>query len=182
MRLPTTRILLFVALWSAPLGAQRMVLSNEARADFASIRDYVTRAAEKMPAAKYDYRPVPEVRTFGQIIAHVADDQFNLCAPVKGETRHDAYSQIEHTITTKAALVDTLKKAFAYCDAAYAPIADATAAEAVHMGKSTRSRLAMLQWNVWHTWEHYGNLVTYLRINHIVPPSSEPTKSAAAAK
>jgi hypothetical protein len=110
------------------------------------------------------------------IIAHVADDQYNLCAPVKGEAPEDKYTQVEETGFAKAALVDTLRKAFAYCDAAYATITDATAAQLVHMGTSTRSRLSMLHWNTWHTWEHYGNLVTYLRINGIVPPSSEPRK------
>ena len=84
---PMTRILLFAFLCSAPLPAQTMVLSNEARADFHTIRSYVTRAAEKMPADKYDYRPVPEVCTFGQIIAHVADDQYNFGAR-RTEARH----------------------------------------------------------------------------------------------
>ena len=39
------------------------------------------------------------------------------------------------------------------------------------------SKLSMMQWNTWHTWEHYGNLVTYLRLNGLVPPSSEPRRS-----
>lgn len=170
------RILLTLALLlplPTALHGQVNFLSTEAKADFATIRDYMIRAAEKMPADRYGYRPVPEVRTFAQIIAHVADDQYNLCAPVKGEQRKAAYRAIELSVSTKADLVDTLRQAFAYCDSAYAGISDATAPELVKMGNVTRSRLSMLHWNTWHTWEHYGNLVTYLRMNGIVPPSSE---------
>jgi hypothetical protein len=70
-----------------------------------------------------------------------------------------------------------LRKAFTYCDSTYASLTDVSARELASTSKSGRSKLSMMQWNVWHTWEHYGNLVTYLRINGIVPPSSEPRPS-----
>jgi uncharacterized damage-inducible protein DinB len=169
-------ILLIVAL-SKGVHAQDTLYVGEARRDFASVRDLIIRSATKMPDDKYGFRPVPAVRTFGQIIAHIADDQYNLCAPVRGENRRDAYTQIEQSVTTKTALVDTLRKAFAYCDSTYEPLTDASARTIV--ANRSRSKMSMMQWNVWHTWEHYGNLVTYLRINGIVPPSSEPRPAAS---
>jgi uncharacterized damage-inducible protein DinB len=168
---------MFVALAiPAALCAQANPLGADIRADYISARDFVIRSAEKMPEAAFAFRPTPEVRTFGQIVAHVADDQYNLCAPVRHEVRSAAYSEIEHTLTTKADLVAALRKAFAYCDAAYDALSDANAAELVQFGTARKTRMAMLSWNMWHTWEHYGNLVVYLRMKGLVPPSSERSK------
>jgi uncharacterized protein (TIGR01244 family) len=146
-------------------------LTASARSDYATVRDYFVRAAEKMPEEKYGFRPTPEVRSFGQQVAHVADDQYNLCAPARGETRNVAYTDIEKRLSAKTDLVKALKEAFAYCDAAYNTLTDESGAQA--SARSGRNRFAMLNWNLWHTWEHYGNVVVYLRINGIVPPSSE---------
>jgi uncharacterized damage-inducible protein DinB len=148
-------------------------LSAEVRRDYQTVRDYFIRAAEKMPEADYGFKPSPDVRTFGQQVAHVADDQYNLCAPAKGETRNAAYQQIEHTLSTKADLVAALRAAFAYCDGAYDALTDAGGTAMVGAGKA-RTRFGMLNWNLWHTWEHYGNVVVYLRMKGLVPPSSEP--------
>ncbi len=152
-------------------------LSSSVKSDYRSVRDYVIRSAEEMPEENYVFRPSPDVRSFAQQIAHIADDQYNLCAPARGETRKDAYAHIEDTLLTKAELVPALKDAFAYCDAAYDALTDGNGAEAVRFGKSNaRNRFAMLNWNLWHTWEHYGNIVVYLRMKGLVPPSSEPRR------
>ena len=126
-----------------------------------------------MPDTKYAFRPSPDVRTFAELVAHVADDQYNLCAPAKGETRKAAYTAIESSLSTKADLIPALIRAFAYCDGAYDTLTDHSAAEMVNMGKGSRARFGMLNWNVWHTWEHYGNAVVYLRMNDLVLPTSE---------
>jgi len=154
------------------LQAQRNPLTDDVRRDYHGIRDFFIRAAEKMPEANYGFRPTPEVRTFGQQIAHVADDQYNLCAPAKGETRAAAYSEIENSLSKKADLVAALKKAFAYCDGAYDTLTDASGAELV-AGAKSKTRFEYLNWNLWHTWEHYGNVVVYLRMKGLVPPTSE---------
>jgi hypothetical protein len=111
-----------------------------------------------------------------QQVAHVADDQFNLCAPARSETRKAAYSAIEDSLSTKAELIPALKAAFAYCDAAYDGLTDASGVEP-SLG-SDRNRFSMLNWNLWHTWEHYGNVVVYLRMKGLVPPSSEKSQTA----
>ncbi len=153
--------------------AQTNPISTDLKADYATVKDYFLRSAEKMPEAAYNFKPTPEVRSFGQLVGHVADDQYNLCAPAKGEIRHAAYAEIERTLTTKTDLVAALKKAFAYCDSAYDSLTDASATNIVEFNKRKKTRFEMLNWNLWHTWEHYGNAVTYLRLNNLVPPSSE---------
>jgi hypothetical protein len=80
------------------------------------------------------------------------------------------------SLRTKTQIVGGLKEGFAYCDAAYAKLTDTSAAEMVNFFDSQRTKLAGLYSNTAHMWEHYGNLVTYMRINSIVPPSSEPRK------
>jgi uncharacterized damage-inducible protein DinB len=153
--------------------AQSNPMSADARADYTTVRNYFIRSAEKMPEASYGFRPTPEVRSFGQIVAHVADDQYNLCSPVKGETRQAAYTAFEDALTAKTDLLAALKQAFAYCDGAYDSLTDSSAADLVKFNKGPRRKLAMLTWNTWHTWEHYGNVVVYLRLKGLVPPSSE---------
>src|SRR5215472_7045517 len=84
-------------------------LTADVRKDYRTVRDYFIRAAEKMPEADYAFRPTPDVRTFAQQVAHVADDQYNLCAPARGETRKAAYTAIEDSLSTKAELVPALR-------------------------------------------------------------------------
>jgi len=155
------------------LMAQGNPLSADVKRDYKSVRDYFIRAAEKMPEADYGFRPSPDVRSFAQQVAHVADDQYNLCAPAKGEIRKAAYTDIEDRLSKKKDLVPALKEAFAYCDGAYDALTDASGAEIVKSNKGGRTRFSMLNWNLWHTWEHYGNVVVYLRMKGLVPPSSE---------
>jgi hypothetical protein len=166
------RLLLFLALTT--VACAQNPLSDGLRKDYLGIRDYFIRAAEKMPEADYAFKPSPDVRTFAQQMAHVADDQYNLCAPAKGETRKAAYTAIEDSLSRKADLMPALKDAFAYCDGAYDSLTDAVATEVVK--PSGRTRFGQLNWNLWHTWEHYGNIVVYLRIKGLVPPTSERKK------
>jgi uncharacterized damage-inducible protein DinB len=151
-------------------GSQGDSLSEGVRSDYRTVRGYFISAAEEMPASEYGFKPSPEVRSFGQQVAHVADDQYNLCAPARGEQRNAAYREIENTLSTKADLVAALQAAFAYCDVAYDALTDSSGAAMTTTGKT---RFEMLNWNLWHTWEHYGNVVVYLRIKGLVPPSSQ---------
>ena len=170
------RILIVVLAIIGPSGGLQAAapddpLSAGLRVDYRTVRDYVIRSAEKMPEAEYAFKPTPNVRSFAQQIAHIADDQYNLCAPARGETRRSAYTEIENTLSAKAQLVPALKAAFEYCDKAYDSLTDASAAMAA--GDKRRTKFGMLNWNLWHTWEHYGNIVVYLRMRGLIPPSSE---------
>ena len=155
-----------------PLLAQTSPLLTEVTRDYQSVRGYFLQAAEQMPESLYAFRPSPAVRAFARQVAHVADDQYNLCSPAKGEVRNAAYTAIEDSLSDRASLLTALKDAFAYCDGAYASLTDATGVQPAAGGKG-RTRFGYLNWNMWHTWEHYGNIVVYLRINGLVPPSSQ---------
>ena len=133
---------------------------------------WIERAAEKMPEQEYGFKPDPAVRSFGQILGHLADANYLFCSAVLGEK--NPTSVIEKTKTTKAELTSALHDAFAYCSRAYDALTDAGANETVKAFGQERNKLGVLWFNASHNLEHYGNLVVYLRLKAIVPPSSEP--------
>ncbi len=177
----TLSLSLALALGGSASGAQPASLSTDVKQDYVTIRDYFIRAAEKMPEEDYGFKPSPDVRTFAQQVAHVADDQYNLCSPARGETRKAPYRDIETRLSKKADLVPALKAAFAYCDSAYDALTDSSGTEP-SAGGYQRNRFSMLNWNLWHTWEHYGNIVVYLRMKGLVPPSSEKTPTTKSRR
>jgi uncharacterized damage-inducible protein DinB len=138
----------------------------------AQVSAWIERAAEKMPEAEYGFKPDPAVRSFGQIVGHIADANYTFCSIVLGE-RNPAL-EIEKTKTTKAELTAAVPEAFAYCSRAYAMLTDASANETVKGFGQERNKLGALWFNASHNLEHYGNLVVYMRTKGIVPPSSEP--------
>jgi uncharacterized damage-inducible protein DinB len=131
---------------------------------------YITTVAEELPESTYAFRPTPEVRSFGQLVGHVAGAQYLICAAAMGEPprRED---DIEKTKTKKADLVSALKASTQYCNRAYAQT-DKAAQQKTKLFGQERTRLWALGVNATHDAEHYGNIVTYLRINRMVPPSS----------
>jgi uncharacterized damage-inducible protein DinB len=149
-------------------------LSGGARAYQNQVKSVIQRSAEKMPEESYSFKPTPDVRSFAKIIGHVADAQYTFCSAAMGEK--NPAPGIEKSVDGKAELVAALAKAFAYCDKAYEALTDANAAEPLKFGNGERSRLNILSFNTAHDFEHYGNLVTYMRLKGIVPPSSEPRK------
>lgn len=150
-------------------------MSGAIKNQFTTGKTNLTRAAEKMPEESYSFKPSDDVRSFGQLIGHVANAQYMFCSAASGEASPNKVN-IEQTKTTKADLVQALKDAFAFCDKAYDSMTDATAAEVVKFGRGEMARIGVLSFNNMHNYEHYGNAVTYLRIKNIVPPSSEPRR------
>jgi uncharacterized damage-inducible protein DinB len=136
-----------------------------------SVKSNIIRSAEKMPEANYSFKPTPEVRSFGQLIGHIADAQYLFCSAVLGKP--NPAPGVEKTKTTKADLVQAVKDAFAYCDQAYDGMTDAQASAMVKFFGAERAKLTVLSFNTAHNNEHYGNIVTYLRMKGLVPPSSE---------
>jgi uncharacterized damage-inducible protein DinB len=137
-------------------------------------KDMLLKSAEQMPEADYAFKPTPEVRSFGQILAHVADANTAICGAVIGE-KPGAVSA-EKTAVKKADIQKALTDSFAVCDKAFASVTDATAAQPVSFFGRQMPKLAVLAFNVGHDYEHYGNVVTYLRLKGLVPPSSQPKK------
>jgi uncharacterized damage-inducible protein DinB len=137
-------------------------------------KNNIIKSAEKMPEENYSFKPTPEVRSYGQILGHIADAQYLFCSAAMGET--NPAPGIEKSKTSKADLVKALNDAFAYCDKTYNGMTDAHAGDMVKFFGRDRAKLTVLVFNNSHDFEHYGNLVTYLRIKGLVPPSSEPRR------
>ena len=153
-------------------------LSAGAQRTYGIVKGYITRAAEKMPEEHYAFKPTKDVRSFGQLVGHVADANFGFCAAVAGEKppMGGFESPIEKGTTTKADLQKALAAAFAYCDKVYAATTDSAGTAMVKSVVGELPKLSMLDFNTAHDFEHYGNIVTYMRLKDIVPPSSEPRK------
>jgi uncharacterized damage-inducible protein DinB len=131
----------------------------------------VIAAAEKMPEENYSFKPTPEVRSFGQLVGHLADSQYFFCGLAGGDAKPAAGA--EKSKTSKAELVAALKEAVAYCSKTYAAMTDSKGGEMVKMMNYDFARLAVLSGNTAHDYEHYGNMSTYMRLKGIVPPTSE---------
>lgn len=163
--------LLFLAL---PAAATAQPPANPAvaaaAAPYNQVKNYLLRSAEQTPESLYAFKATPEVRSLGELIAHVADGQNSYCSAALGTSSNEP--SVEKTVTTKAALVEALKKSIELCDRAYAQT-DAQAMAAATIFGSPSTRLGALVMNSTHDFEHYGNIVTYLRLKGIVPPSSQ---------
>jgi hypothetical protein len=146
------------------LQAQNPLIA-EAKQAYTSIKNNLTRMADKMPEEQYAFKPVPEIRTFGELVAHVADSQTRSCSTVKGEQRQGTAKGK----TTKADLVTALKESFAECDAAFESLTDANMVEMA----GRRTKLGTLIGTYSHSNEEYGYMAVYLRLKGVVPPSSE---------
>jgi uncharacterized damage-inducible protein DinB len=173
-----TRTFLAVALVTmfvpASAVAQTNPFTDAAKAQFAGIKNNVIRTAEKVPEDLYEFKPTPEVRSLGQLIAHIADGNFGICAA--GSGMKPPMSGVEKRTggKGKADLQKALAASFEFCESAWASLNDKNVGETVKTFLGVQPRFSVLQFNTSHVWEHYGNLVTYMRLKGIVPPSSEP--------
>jgi uncharacterized damage-inducible protein DinB len=183
----TRRLLVGVCLFcvSTPVAAQTSdggfgesaspSMASVVRSMHAIIRRNLAEAADAMPADEYAFKPTPEVRSFGQVIGHVAFGNFLFCSMAKGEPSPSA-TNYERTATDKAALVKALRDSLAFCDEVYAATTDANFSQLIKVpgpkGATESSRGSALVFNTTHNNEHYGNLAVYLRLKGHVPPST----------
>ncbi len=156
-------------------------ISSGARWGYAQIVRNVLESAEKMAEADYGFRPVDSVRTFGQLVGHVANAQYLFCSTVKGEANPNQGQNAEK-LATKAESIAALKKAIAYCDQVYTSVTDENAGRLVKLFGMEMSAVTALYGNVAHTFEHYGNMVTYMRMKGLVPPSTERAQQQAPSR
>lgn len=151
-------------------GAEGAPAMDATRQQYEAVRDYVLQTARGVPQDLIEYRPTEEVRSFGELFGHIANASYSFCSAAMGEQSPSSTDYEE--VTDKAGLTEALEEAFAYCDRVHGELGGPAAMEEVDLFGQTGTRLWVLTFNATHTWEHYGNLVTYLRLNGIVPPSS----------
>ena len=131
-------------------------IGTDVRNGFNEVNEWVTKAAEMVPADKYNYKPVDTVRNFGQLIAHITDSYNYFCARGVGN-KVEWSDAVEKGATDKDTLLPKLKEAVGKCNAAYG---------------SANGQLRPLFVNIGHTNLHYGNIITYMRMMGLKPPSS----------
>ncbi len=165
-----------VAAAQMPASGSSNPLSGSLKNMYDGIKRNLTESADKMTEANYAFKPTPEVRSFGELIGHLANANYMLCSRVKGEKNPNDGNDLEKK-TAKADLVKGLQDAIAYCDGVYGAATDGMALELVKTGEPPNQRdVPRAQWlisNIAHNNEHYGNIVTYLRLKGLVPPSTE---------
>jgi uncharacterized damage-inducible protein DinB len=135
--------------------AQTMTPAAAAKRSYDEAANWVVKSAEMVPEAKYSFKATKDVRSFAQLVAHLVDGQNYYCSAATKKTQWT--DPAEKALGTKAQIVAKLKKAVADCDAAYS---------------NSAANIAPLIENVGHTNLHYGNVITYMRLMGMVPPSS----------
>jgi uncharacterized damage-inducible protein DinB len=138
---------------------------------YSFVSNAVIGAAQKMPEENYSFKPTPDVRSFGQLVGHVADASYMFCSQALSEP--NPMKDIEKSKTSKADLVAAVKDAVAYCNKAFDSMTDAKGSQMVKLFNFDMAKLTLFSLNTAHLDEHYGNMVTYLRLKGIVPPTTE---------
>jgi uncharacterized damage-inducible protein DinB len=158
---------------ASPALAQPSPYAASAKQVLLLAKSNIMKSAEMVAEADYAFKPVDTVRNFGAILGHVANANFMICSMGSGAANPMKDTDIEKTKTTKADLQKALAESFAFCEAQFDAMTDAKAAEMVDFFRGKQPRLNVLQFNIAHDFEHYGNLVTYMRMKGLVPPSSQ---------
>jgi uncharacterized damage-inducible protein DinB len=135
------------------------------------IRAMFTQAIEQMSDADFAFKPTPEVRSFGQLLAHVAETNYWFCAGALGEK--PPASNIEQTMTSRADITRTLLESFAYCERAFTAVNDpAHAQKVVSFHGQPATAAVLLNFRNYHSLLHWGNAITYMRLRGKVPPTA----------
>lgn len=144
-------------------------MTAEAKRAYETVKSNLSKAADKMPEDGYNFKPTPEIRSFGEVLSHVVTAQTHSCAAIAGDSKTIALA----ANASKVDIVSALQEAFGECDKAYGTLTDANASEAIKTPRGTSTRLGALAGNTTHDVEQYAILSVYLRLKGIVPPSSE---------
>lgn len=157
---------------AAPPAPQTISLSAGLKRSWDGIKRNVAEAAEKMPEANYGFQPTADVRTFAAMVGHIAESQHGTCLRLKGEQIPFERGSIEK-MTAKADLVKAMQASIAACDGVYGAATDESLVKLTKVGQNEIAPINLLWGNISHSNEHYGNLVTYMRLKGLVPPSTE---------
>ena len=165
-------VLAWLSMSGAPVRAQAGDATfASVKTTYKVVKGYITKAAAQVPEDKYSYQPTKEVRTMGQLFGHIANASAMICNTAAGMKPAAGAGDAEK-LATKAELVKAVAAGFATCDHAMTMITAANANETVDLFGMKHSRIGAIAFNSAHLFEHYGNLVTYMRLNGLVPPSS----------
>jgi uncharacterized damage-inducible protein DinB len=167
----TMAVLAAIAMSAFPLHAAEAPTHADIRQQFYQVTNDIRRAVDKMPEADYDFRPARGMRSFRELVAHIAEVQNDLCSAVFNDRKA---SFAKPKTTSKADMADTLGQSFTACYQAFAELSPENAAAKVKTPVGDQTRLGALVMVVAHNNEEYGYMAVYLRLKGLVPPSSDP--------
>jgi uncharacterized damage-inducible protein DinB len=155
--------------------AQTVSLQANLLADWTSQKDTLMKLANAMPEDKFTFKPTPAQRNYGEQILHIAEANVNQMGRLGGKAAAPA---VDMKATAKAVILKALEQSFDYGSAALKEQTDQTLLQQAEttrfdrfMGPSTRARV--VEYIMGHTWDIYGQMVVYVRLNGITPPASQ---------
>lgn len=157
---------------AAPTPPIKLGPAADVQRSYNSLKANILKAADKMPAENYSFRPTPEIRTFARVVNHVSEAQLHYCGTLNG-TAPDTLPKVPPETADKAAIVAALQASYAECDKAYSSLTDDNVLQMLTLGTVTRTRIGFAWANVSHDNEQYATLALYMRLKGLVPPSSE---------
>jgi len=162
---------------SPPPTGRKLTLANTMIQSYTAIQRDLLEAAELMPEADYVFKPTPETRPFGQLIAHVALSQFVTCSLLQGGPSPKA-AEKEETPRSKAALIALLKESATFCNPLVNAMTDEGMVQLIKVGPVEGARGVPVTGLSVHGNEVYGTIAVYLRLKGIVPPTTAREKAA----
>lgn len=170
--LKTNVLLLLTTLFLNFSYAQEVNLPEEpmASVDIAAlyVPNTIITAAKQMPEEFYTFRPTPEVRSFGELMLHIAESNFEMTAIAKGDT-----APILEVVPTKAEVIKTLEASFDYSAKARESMTKEQEETMVKFMGGTQPAGNVLDFSVFHSLQHYGNVIVYMRLKGLIPPSTQ---------
>jgi hypothetical protein len=164
---------------TAPAAQLPTSIAAEVNGYFTAVAGNITKSAAMVPEDMYRWQPTPEVRSFARLFGHIVDDNNGACWSLAGEAQRPAVVDTPNSAESganklkKAEIEQALAASVALCQKAFAAVTPANMMESAG-GRGNRTRIGNLIYNTSHINEHYGNMVTYLRLKGMVPPSSAP--------
>ena len=162
----------------APAG-QTFTLAKEMLAGYQMTQTNLAEAAQKMPDEHWEFRPTPDIKPFGQLVAHAALAQFRNCATLRGED-NPKKDEKEEARRSKTEAIALLKASTGYCDPPMSALSDSAMSEQTKMGPNQVAKGLFPAMVITHGAEMYGTMAVYLRLKGIVPPTTEKANQMKA--
>jgi hypothetical protein len=155
-----------------PAAAQSATLNQELLKDWMEMKNAMMKLANEMPADKYSFKTTPQQRDFGQQVVHVATANVMNLKFLRGKATPPV---IDRRATSKSEAMKAMADSFDYGTALIKEQTDQSMMEIVEtsqfLGPSSRARV--IYFLLGHSWDIYGQMVVYLRLNGGVPPASQ---------
>jgi uncharacterized damage-inducible protein DinB len=175
LMLRTVLVLLAIGMAGARQGVAAGSIADEVRAHWQSTRETMLTIAGAVPEDKLDYKPVPEVRSFREMLEHMVEDTAVHVGYTAGKSREESAQAVAKYLKakTKGEFLEGLAASYDFGDRILADLNDHNALDMVSGMRGERMTRISAYLHALHDIEdHYGNLVVYLRLNGITPPST----------